>query len=263
MGRIRYVLCFIALLLLLLGQGACKRSAPGPESKESSPSPQSAQSTAPSQSALICIDPGHPSEISSGATVQNGTSEVYIAWVVALRMKKMLEEEGYNVILTKNEQNQLVRNKERAMIANRARAVLMVRLHCDASTDQGYALYFPDRAGAVEGMTGPAPEVQNQSRILAEALHQEMARELNSKLKDGGVRSDTQTFIGSKQGALTGSIFSQVPVVTIEMVVLRNRQDAEYIKSEAGQQKMARAIANGVVRYLKEQAQLVSNKAAR
>jgi len=39
-------------------------------------------------------------------------------------------------------------------------------------------------------------------------------------LKDGGVRGDSKTLIGSKQGALTGSIFSQVPIVTIEMVVL-------------------------------------------
>lgn len=57
---------------------------------------------------------------------------------------------------------------------------------------------------------------------------------------------DFETAIGSKQGTLTASVFSQVPIVTIEMVVLSNRADAAFIKSEAGQQKVAHAIAVGI-----------------
>jgi N-acetylmuramoyl-L-alanine amidase len=36
---------------------------------------------------VVVIDPGHPSEVSSGATVQNGTTEVAVAWAVALRLR--------------------------------------------------------------------------------------------------------------------------------------------------------------------------------
>ena len=65
----------------------------------------------------------------------------------------------------------------------------------------------------------------------------------------GGVRGDSATAIGSKQGALTASIFSQVPIVTIEMVDLSNKADADFIKSEAGQKRMAHAISAGVAAF--------------
>jgi len=121
----------------------------------------------------------------------------------------------------------------------------MVRLHCDAGKDEGLALYFPDQQATRDGTTGPTHEVIRSSRELADSLHSEMMRSLAGKLKDGGVRGDSQTFVGSRQGVLTASIFSLVPIVTIEMVVLSNKADAEFIKSDAGQQEMAQAIADG------------------
>ena len=137
------------------------------------------------------------------------------------------------------------------MTANNANAAVMVRLHCDASTDSGYALYYPDRQGTVDGVTGPGADVIERSRKAAEAIHQGMAEALKDALKDGGVRGDSKTFVGSRQGALTGSIYSRVPTVTIEMVVLSNKADAEYIKSTRGQQQMAEAIAAGIERFVK------------
>ena len=78
-----------------------------------------------------------------------------------------------------------------------------------------------------------------------------MAEGLAGTLKDNGVRTDYQTKVGREQGgALTGSIFSEVPVVTIEMVVLSDPSDAEFIKTEEGQRRMAEAIAKGVERYV-------------
>ncbi len=241
---------FLALLAILLTAQLCAPAQKQPQS-ESSPSP-AVGATAPRDGApLVCIDPGHPSEVNSGKTIQNGTSEVKIAWEVALKLRRLLEAEGFRVVMTKTEEEQLVLNKERALIANRERAALMVRLHCDASTDRGFAIYYPDRQGTTQGMTGPAKEVIDASRRAAASVHAGMSAGLADVLKDGGVRGDSQTFVGSKQGALTGSVFSEVPVVTIEMVVLSNRRDAEFIKAEAGQQRMARAIADGIREFVK------------
>jgi N-acetylmuramoyl-L-alanine amidase len=103
---------------------------------------------------VIVIDPGHPSEVSNGATIQNGTSEVHVAWRVAQRLGRLLTAYGYSIKMTKSSERQTVTNVARAEIGNRARAALVVRLHCDASSDSGYAVYFPDRTGTAQGRTG-------------------------------------------------------------------------------------------------------------
>jgi N-acetylmuramoyl-L-alanine amidase len=199
---------------------------------------------------VVCIDPGHPSEVNSGFTVQNGTTETHIDWVVAEKLRKLLVAQGVKVVMTKSSEKQMVKNKERALIANRAGADLMVRLHCDSSPDQGYAIYYPDRQGTAQGKTGPSQEVMDRSHAAARVLDNAMGRALEGVLKNGGVRGDSQTAVGSKQGALTGSIFSQVPVLTIEMVVLSHKADAALIQTEAGQDKMAQALADGIMQFV-------------
>ena len=152
--------------------------------------------------------------------------------------------------MTKASERQTVTNVERAEIGNRAGAALVVRLHCDDSKDSGYAIYYPDRPGTAHGRTGPSADVMRQSAAAAESLHVSMARVLGGRLKDGGVRGDSKTAIGSEQGALTGSVFSQVPVVLVEMVTLSNRGDAKFIEDSKGESLMAQAIANGIGRYV-------------
>ncbi len=246
---------FISILLFCFCLQSCSAQRPSIQSASQTPQPakQKSSDKRPSPTAqVVCIDPGHASETSAGNVVQNGTTEVHIAWVVALKLKALLEAEGLKVVMTKQKEAEVVTNKDRARIANRAKAALMIRLHCDASEDSGYAVYSPDRQGTVQGMTGPAQEIIDRSLVAAKAVHQGMVSVLDGVLKDGGVRGDSKTFVGSKQGALTGSIFSEVPAVLIEMVVLSNKEDAEFIKSEDGQQKMARAIAAGIKLYLQQ-----------
>ena len=168
-----------------------------------------------------------------------------------MRLRAFLQGEGIRVVMTKSREDQLVKNKDRAEVANNANAAVMVRLHCDASSDSGFALYYPDRQGTVDRVTGPTQDVIERSRKAAETIHQGMAEVLKASLKDGGVRGDSKTLVGSRQGALTGSIYSRVPAVTIEMVVLSNKSDAEFIKGVRGQQQMAAAIAAGVERLVK------------
>jgi N-acetylmuramoyl-L-alanine amidase len=51
---------------------------------------------------MICLDPGHPSEVNSGTALQNGLQEVSVNWGVATRLRQVLLNEGYNVQLTKS-----------------------------------------------------------------------------------------------------------------------------------------------------------------
>ena len=205
----------------------------------------------PPAAMVVAVDPGHPSETSAGDAVQNGVTEVQVAWQVSLRLQALLAERGYRVVMTKAAERQLVSNRERARIANAAGAALLVRLHADTGPSRGFALYYPDRKGTVSGVTGPDTSVIRRSREAAVALHRGMAGALAGALRDGGVLGDSRTEVGSRQGALTGSIFSVVPAVTIEMVVLANAADAAFIRSDAGKARMAAAIAAGVDGYLR------------
>jgi N-acetylmuramoyl-L-alanine amidase len=65
-------------------------------------------------------------------------------------------------------------------------------------------------------------------------------------LKDNGLRGDEETLIGGRQGALTGSIFSKVPTVLVEMVFLTNSKDAEWIRQEGNKKAMARSLATAI-----------------
>ena len=200
----------------------------------------------------ICIDPGHPSETSPGTHGPSGVTENHINWVIARQLRDALVAGGANVVLTKSAENQKVTNRRRAEIANENNSDIMIRLHCDAAPYSGFTIYYPDRQGERYGVTGPSPAVINASRAAAQPFYQGMKSVLAGHLAGHGVRGDSATYIGSRQGALTGSIFSQVPVLTIEMCVLTNASDERFIISQTGQQLMVQALQNGLEAYFSE-----------
>jgi N-acetylmuramoyl-L-alanine amidase len=203
--------------------------------------------TKPRPAFILCIDPGHPSENNSGKGLSNGLREVTVCWQVALLLKKEVEREGIKVVMTKSAELEYVTNQQRAAIANKAGADMMVRLHADAGGGSGFAVYYPRRTGTVRGTRGPEAEVLRGSADVAKAFFAAFSRELDGVLRNNGLKGDENTLIGSRQGALTGSIFSTVPTVLIEMVFLTNKKDADWIRKEENRLTMARAIAKGVL----------------
>ena len=227
----------LALFLSLLAALCCASLASPP-------------ATAAEQSAAkpfrVCIDPGHPSENNDGRQLLNGVREVEINWAVAQALRSLLEQNGYSVVLTKSSLGEYVTNKRRAEIANEAAADLMLRLHADSAGPGGFTIYYPRRQGVAKGVRGPAPEVLEGSERAAKTFHRGMAAVLRQELKDNGIKGDEQTFIGGKQGALTGSIHSKVPALLIEMANLAKSQDAKWIAKTANQETMAKALLAGV-----------------
>lgn len=197
----------------------------------------------PPQAATICIDPGHPSEVGRGTRGKKVT-ELHTAWEVARRMQAILQKRGVKVVMTKTAEEQFVRNRDRSAIANRHRADLMVRLHCDAASGSGFTTYFPDRQGRSGKTVGPSRAMIRATGPIARRFHAAFGQAMRgTPLRNNGLKSDSKTFIGSKQGALTGSIFSQVPVVLVEMCVLTNPKDEAFIATPRGRQRMADALA--------------------
>jgi len=198
----------------------------------------------------VCIDPGHPSEIGQGTTGRKLT-EIHANWVEALLLKSRLESHGVKVVLTKNSEQEFVPNKRRAEIANLAHADLMIRLHCDSATGSGFTTYIPKQQGSIGGYRGPSPRIIELSRVKGEAFHAAFASALHGRLQDNGLKGDQATAVGSRHGALIGSIYSKVPVVLVEMVVLTNPKDEAVILSKPGRRAVADALAAGVLAAFK------------
>lgn len=198
---------------------------------------------------LVCLDPGHPSDAAEGATVGK-LVERRINFDVAMRLARKLDARSVRYVLTKHQEHERVTNRRRAEIANNAGANLFLRLHCDAGKGRGYTWYYPDRAATKNGVTGPPPQVQTASRAAAQILNQAMASLLRPYLRSNPIRTDAATGIGSKQGGvLTGSIFARVPTTLIEMAFLNQPDDARFIGSSGGQEKMAEALAEAIEAY--------------
>ena len=194
---------------------------------------------------VICLDPGHPSEVGRGTKGKQFT-EVHVVWVVAQLLQEKLEADGYRVVMTKPSEEAMVRNRERAEIANQAHAAPLLRLHCDAEGGSGFATYYPSQAGKVNGKRGPSKWIIQASHTKGQLFHAAAMKALDGLLADRGLLTDLHTAIGAKQGALTGSIYSQVPVLLVEMVVLTNPKDEAFLKKESGFEKLAEALRAGV-----------------
>lgn len=206
--------------------------------------------TLPLAGVTVCIDPGHTSETSAGTQSRDGKlTERHVNWVEANLLRPLLEAQGAKVVLTKQTEGQIVTNRKRAEIANAAHAVLLLRLHCDSNAPSGITTYFPDRQGTRFGVTGPSQEIIHRSHQAALVFQPALAQSLAGMLPSGGVKGDSATFVGGKQGALTGSIFAQVPALTVEMCVLTNAHDYTLIRTPKGQEDMARALDAGVLAY--------------
>jgi N-acetylmuramoyl-L-alanine amidase len=185
--------------------------------------------------------------------VQNGVREIDVNWKMAVKLESLLKTyPEIKVYKTRQVKDQVMKNEKRAKISNNLGTMLMIRLHCDTGKSNGFTIYYPNRQGKHDGKIGPEPYVIDASRDAAAAVHKGMHTVLKGSLTDRGIKGETKTYIGGKQGALTGSIFSEVPVVTVEMVFLSSKSDAKFIKSKEGQEKMAKALAAGILNYLRQ-----------
>jgi N-acetylmuramoyl-L-alanine amidase len=202
---------------------------------------------------IVCIDPGHPSETSDGAT-GNGLSENTLNWQVAQRLAAQLKARGVKYVMTKTSLHQRVTNRRRAEIANgdniyHQPCAIFLRLHCDTGSGRGYTWYYPSASARKGNVVGPPAAICAVSGRAARIINAGMKSILAGHLKDNPVKTDKSTFVGSKQGALTGSIYSLVPTALIEMCFINQEHDARFIASAQGRELMAHAIVNGILAW--------------
>lgn len=204
----------------------------------------------------IVIDPGHASKanldkepIAPGSNVMKikdgggaegvntKTSEYTICMKVALNLKSILEQKGFNVVMTKTDNALSLGNIERAEIGNKAKADLVIRIHADSMEDssiRGASMLVP------KAINHNTESIYEESKRVGKIIIDTYAKELGVKNRGLQFRED-----------MTGFNWSKVPVILLEMGFLSNAEEDKLLSSEEYQKKSAEAIAKGIVEALK------------
>ena len=197
----------------------------------------------------IGIDPGHQfrgnsaqeavapgsketkAKVSSGTSgVKTGVPEYQVNLDISLQLRDALEALGCTVFMTREVNEVDISNQERAIMMNELGADLVLRIHCNGSTNSdanGIGLYVTK--------TG---DIAEASYAAAEALLPAMAEATGAK-KDGIFRRDTYT----------GMNWSTVPCILVEMGFMSNPEEDVKLNDPAYQQKLVEGMVEGVCAY--------------
>lgn len=210
----------------------------------------------PKNNKIIVIDPGHANRsnlekepLAPGSTemkikdgggaqgVATGTPEYRVNMNVAVKLKAILQNKGYTVVMTKTQDSQSLGNVERANIWNNANAALVIRIHADSSTNSSIK-------GA--SMLVPSP-INNDTKAIYAASKSYGTTVLSTLVKEIGMANRGVT----EHNDMTGFNWSKVPVILVEMGFLSNPDEDRLLSSQTYEDKLASALADGIAAAIK------------
>ncbi|MFL0270267.1 N-acetylmuramoyl-L-alanine amidase family protein [Candidatus Clostridium radicumherbarum] len=207
------------------------------------------------KSKVIVIDPGHANRsnlekepLAPGSTtmkikdgggaqgVATGTPEYRVNMNVSLKLKALLQNYGYTVVMTKTQDSQSLGNVERANVGNNANADLVIRIHADSSTSTS-------AKGA--SMLVPSP-INDNTKAIYSASKSYGKTVLNTLVQEVGMQNRGVT----EHSDMTGFNWSKVPVILVEMGFLSNPNEDKLLSSDTYENKIAKALADGIITAL-------------
>ena len=178
----------------------------------------------------------------TGTATNKGFPEATMNWRVANNLKKVLENQGATVHLTRTTNSTNSWGPcvwDRGAFGAKVKADLMVSIHGDGAKANGHGFHVI----APVKIKGWTADITAQSRALANSMI--------SGMKASGVTP--ATYLSSPlslrrdQSTLN---FSDVPVVIVELGNMRNTTDASRMSATPGQQFYAKALAAGITKYV-------------
>ena len=177
----------------------------------------------PNARALVVIDPGHGGK-DPGAIGIGGLREVDVVLPIGLQVARILEQQGVQVVLTRNS-DYFVELAGRTAMANRANADVFVSIHANAVDNR------PD-------VSGLETYYLSSGLTLARFIHNSILQSLN--INDRGVRRARFYVLRN----------SNMPSVLVETGFVTGYDDSAKLATPAYQSQMAEAIARGILQYL-------------
>lgn len=246
-----------------------------PKKPPQSDTPPPKTSGGKSRQIIVVLDPGHGGE-DPGASGASGLHEKNVVLAIARECKKALEQMGYKVYMTRNE-DVFIPLRVRVAKARALKADAFISIHADAFTSpaaRGTGVYALSRKGATSTAARYLAKTQNQADAIggvrgvgdpmidSTLFDLTQTATVNDSLKLGKAVLDRLGKINKlHKGHVDQAAFAvlkapDVPSILVETAFLSNPEEERLLASTAFRTKSARAIADGINTYFKQGAAL-------
>jgi N-acetylmuramoyl-L-alanine amidase len=216
----------------------------------------------------IVIDPGHGGH-DTGTLGPTGLEEKEVVLDVGLKLRKLLEQNtGCEVVMTRSDDT-FIPLEERTAIANEKSADLFISVHANASPDKSargietYYLNFTSNRDALEVAARENASSQEAVHQLQDLIKKIAMTEKIEESQDFASQVQHQVFThvtkasgaqrdrGIKKAPFVVLIGANMPSVLAEISFLTNPKDERLLRRPDYRQKIAEALYEGIVDYLK------------
>ena len=162
---------------------------------------------------------------------------------IGLQLREALQKLGAEVYMTRETNNVDISNKQRAVLMNNYGVDLVLRLHCNSSSNssaQGLEVYIRKSCAYSSSQLGFAPStlLANEDRA-ATAIYNNFASATGCKKR--GIK---------KNNNYTMNNWSKVPCLLVEMGFNSNSAEDKKLNSANYQQKIVKGLVNGICQYM-------------
>ena len=205
---------------------------------------------------VVCIDPGHqengrfvnepigpglPGSTTGKGGQAQGTVTLRKEDIVVLETAMLLRDElirqGATVVLTREVQDVFHTNIERCDIAEAAGAHIMLRLHCNNSSNKnktGIQIYAPHNSDYARAVASP-----EEYRLMGQTFLESMKTAVGYELKDAtGVVRLNDNYVGNN--------WAKMVCFLVEMGYMSNMTEDLKLATPEYQQMLAEGMAEGV-----------------
>lgn len=233
------------------------------------------------QTITIAIDAGHGGE-DPGAVGRSGTYEKHVTLIIARKLKKLIDETpGMRGVLIRDGDYFIPLGKRTAK-ARQVRADLFVSIHADAfirPDAKGSSVFALSEHGATSAAARWLAKAENDADLIGGVniavkdpilartlLDLSQTATINDSLKLGkyvlGELGNINKLHKStvEQAGFAVLKSPDIPSILIETAFISNPEEERKLKDDAYQEKMARAILNGIQRYFSQNPALSKQK---